>query len=119
MLKKLSFFVVIILSFSVFSFAQNGATVRGNVYDQANGQPIPFANVVLRGTTSGATTDPNGFFQISNVPIGTQSLVATFIGYDSMAVEVNLTEGGILYKSFYMTEAAKSLEILYLGFGIE
>jgi hypothetical protein len=112
MFKKITFTTILICLFSLCMFAQKGATVRGNVYDKANGQPIPFANVVLQGTTSGATTDPNGFFQISNVPVGTQSLVATFIGYDSIAVEVNLTEGGILYKSFYMTEAAKSLDVV-------
>jgi CarboxypepD_reg-like domain/TonB-dependent Receptor Plug Domain len=112
MLKKISSIIIILLCFSLITYAQKGATVRGNVYDQVNGQPIPFANIILRGTSVGATTDLNGFFQISNAPDGTQTLVATFIGYDSVALEVNLTEGGIIYKGIYMTEAAKSLDVV-------
>jgi CarboxypepD_reg-like domain/TonB-dependent Receptor Plug Domain len=112
MLKKISLTTVIFLCFALLSVAQKGATVRGNVYDQINGQPIPFANVILRGTSVGATTDPNGFFQISNAPEGTQTLVTTFIGYDSVVLEINLAEGGILYKGIYMTVAAKNLDVV-------
>jgi hypothetical protein len=112
MLKKITLTTVIFLCFALLSIAQKGATVRGNVYDQINGQPIPFANVILRGTSVGATTDPNGFFQISNAPEGVQTLVTTFIGYDSVVLEINLTEGGILYKGIYMSVAAKNLDVV-------
>jgi CarboxypepD_reg-like domain/TonB-dependent Receptor Plug Domain len=98
------------LAFNLVAFGQKAAIVRGNVYDKANGQPVPFANVILRGTSAGSTTDLNGFFQINNAPVGEQTLFVSFIGYDSIELKVAITEGGIVYKSFYLTEAAKSLE---------
>jgi CarboxypepD_reg-like domain/TonB-dependent Receptor Plug Domain len=104
---------IVTLAFTAFScmtFAQKAAIVRGNVYDKANGQPVPFANVILRGTSLGSTTDLNGFFQINNAPVGEQTLFVSFIGYDSVETKVAITEGGIVYKSFYLAEAAKNLE---------
>ncbi len=98
------------LAFNLVAFGQKAAIVRGNVYDKANGQPVPYANVILRGTGVGSTTDLNGFFQINNAPVGEQTLFVSFIGYDSIELKVAITEGGIVYKSFYLAEAAKSLE---------
>jgi hypothetical protein len=112
MFRKITFTIIALFCFTLISVAQKTTTVRGNVYDQANGQPIPFANIVIKGTTSGASSDLNGFFQISNAPLGPQTLVTTFIGYDSINLDITLTEGSILYKSFYMNEAPKSLDVV-------
>ena len=115
MLKRIIFLGIALNCFVFSLLAQKGATVRGNIYDETNGQPIPFANVILRGTSSGATTDGNGFFQISNAPVGTQNLVITFIGYDSIGLEINLAEGIIFYKSLYLKEAAKNLDVVEIS----
>ena len=113
MLKKNLTLLFILFNLTVF--AQKSAIVRGNIYDKANGHPIPYANVILKtndasGSTLGASTDLNGFYQINNVPVGSRTLAVTFIGYDSLEVKVEMTEGGIVYKSFYLSEAAKNLE---------
>ena len=108
MIQKILIFSLSLLCFT--AVAQKSAIIRGNVYDKANGQPIPFANVILRGSALGATSDMNGFFQISNAPVGNQTLFVTFVGYDSIETPVAVTEGGIFYKSLYLTEADKSLE---------
>jgi hypothetical protein len=102
---------LIVLLFSISLFAQK-TIVRGNVYDKANGQPIPYANIILRGTAIGATTDGNGFFQIPNAPVGSQTLFVSFIGFDSMLIDLNLMEGSIAYKSIYLSEASKSLDVV-------
>ena len=110
MLKKTLLLLFVTLSCALF--AQKTTIVRGNVYDKANGQPIPYANVLLRGTTLGATTDVQGFFQINNAPLGEQTLFVSFIGFDSLAVTLQLMEGNIAYKSFYISEAAKNLDVV-------
>ncbi len=96
-------------------FAQKNAIIRGNVYDKNGGQPVPFANVILRGSTLGATTDLNGFFQISNVKAGNYSLFVSFIGYDSLEQKISVSLGDIAYKSFYLTEAAQNLEAVEIS----
>ena len=110
MVKKI--FLALLTLVSISLSAQKTTIVRGNVYDKANGQPIPFANVLLRGTPLGATTDVQGFFQIPNVPIGTQTLFVSFVGYDSTSLELKITEGEIVYRSIYISEAATNLDVV-------
>ncbi|MFV0505809.1 MAG: carboxypeptidase-like regulatory domain-containing protein, partial [Bacteroidales bacterium] len=42
-------------------------TISGKVID-TNGQPIPGATIVIKGTTQGTLTDMDGKFTISNLP---------------------------------------------------
>ena len=114
MLKKAV--LLCLLTFTIAAvFAQKNAIIRGNVYDKNGGQPVPFANVILRGSTLGATTDLNGFFQISNVKAGNYSLFVSFIGYDSLEQKVSVSLGDIAYKSFYLTEMTQNLETVEIS----
>jgi len=88
--------------------AQTG-NVRGNVYDQETGEPIPFSNVLLQGTTFGANTDIEGFFTITNIPVGDYQLVGQYIGYDSTSVAITVTSGSNTYEALYMVEGGVEL----------
>jgi len=81
--------------------AQTGS-IRGNIYDKDTGEPIIYGNVILEGTDFGANTDLDGFFSFGNIPAGNYNLVATYLGYDSVAVQISLLEKAIVYKSIYM-----------------
>jgi outer membrane receptor for ferrienterochelin and colicin len=52
------------------------------------GEPVIGANVIVAGTTNGATTDIDGNFSISNVA-DNATLNVSFIGYTSQSVPVN------------------------------
>jgi hypothetical protein len=114
MLKKIILFCAFTFTLATV-FAQKNGIIRGNVYDKNGGQPVPFANVILRGSTQGATTDLNGFFQISNVKLGDYTLFVSFIGYDSVEQRVTVASGEIAYKSFYLTESSKNLEAVEIS----
>lgn len=102
---------LILLSLAVnLSFAQSGGTIRGNIYDEETGEPIIYGNILLEGTNYGANTDFDGFFSIGNLPAGNYILKATYIGYDSIVVEIPLKAGVIVYKSLYMKPSAVNLE---------
>ena len=62
-------------------------TVSGKVTSAEDGSPIPGANVVLKGTTTGAVTDIDGNYKIS-VPADGGTLVFSFIGMQTLEVEV-------------------------------
>ncbi|MDR2968342.1 MAG: TonB-dependent receptor, partial [Tannerellaceae bacterium] len=62
------------------AFAQTG-TVKGVVIDGKTGEMLAFATVMIAGTTTGAATDPDGFFIIPNVPAGTHTLAVSYLGY--------------------------------------
>jgi TonB-dependent starch-binding outer membrane protein SusC len=62
-------------------------TLRGKVTDQSTGQGLPGANVVVRGTTVGTTTDENGSYTIT-VPDNGATLVFSSVGFVTQEVQV-------------------------------
>ena len=68
------------------AFAQTGR-IAGTVTDGASGEPIPGVNVVIDGTTQGATTNVEGLYSIIGVRPGTYSLRASFVGYTPSVIE--------------------------------
>ncbi|HEX8330523.1 MAG TPA: TonB-dependent receptor [Hymenobacter sp.] len=65
-------------------------TVQGKVTDQ-QGVALPGATVVVKGTTNGTTTNPDGTFSLSVADEGAITLVVSYIGY--LAREVAVTDG--------------------------
>jgi hypothetical protein len=66
-------------------------TIRGTLFDDANGEAVPFANVVLDGTKYGCATDLSGFFLINKIPYGTYTLRVRFVGYEDYTQEVTVS----------------------------
>ncbi|MGD0340024.1 MAG: carboxypeptidase regulatory-like domain-containing protein [Bacteroidota bacterium] len=55
--------------------------IAGTVINKANGEPVPGANIVVAGTSLGASTDLNGHYTILYVPPGTYNVQVSFIGF--------------------------------------
>ena len=88
MLRNLLLTVGFLFAANLIVFSQSG-TLKGRILDQATGEPIPFANVVLEvgGTMSGgATSDFDGNYIIKPVQPGTYDLRATYVGYKTVLV---------------------------------
>lgn len=68
------------------AMAQTGA-ITGRIQTADKSKPIPGANVILMGANLGASTDPDGFYIITNVPPGAYHVQASFIGYIRTIVE--------------------------------
>lgn len=64
-------------------------TLTGIVRDKSTGEALPFATVIVKGTTIGATTNADGYFTVQKVPSDTSVLVAQYVGYDK--TEIYLT----------------------------
>lgn len=104
-----------VLFVSTALWAQNG-TVRGTVYDEANGDPVIFTNVYLEGTTRGTTTDINGFYNIPNVPLGNYTLVSTTIGYDTVKVEIKIEKNNqIVTENLFLSESKVELGVVQIS----
>lgn len=87
------FLFITFLALSQFVSAQGKGTLRGLLTDkEAGSDPLPFANVFIKGTTIGATTDFDGNYVIS-VPAGTHTVVFSFIGYKTIQKSFTITEG--------------------------
>ena len=81
-------------------------TVRGNVSDES-GNPIPAANVVVVGTTTGTTADFDGNFVLETSEVPPFELRVTAIGYSTATVQVTSNNQTL---SITMSEAQTFLE---------
>ena len=73
--------------------AQTGK-IAGTVQDASTGELLPGVNVVIDGTTQGAVTDLNGFYNILNVRPGNYAVRASFVGYSAQLIEgVSVSNG--------------------------
>ena len=114
-MKKILLLFLPIFLISIAAAAQKGGTVRGSVYDADSGEPIIFCTVVLKGTNIGTNTDENGFFSIGGVPAGSYQLYATYIGFDSVQVDITVREGGIVSQNLLMKENSVQLGTIELS----
>ncbi len=111
-MQRFKVLLILLLFFSLNqAFTQTG-TIRGNLYDKGNGNPISYANIYLEGTEIGVTTDDDGFFSLTNVVAGKYILVASFIGYETKKQEVELLSGQIKYIQLSLEAAGIGLAVV-------
>jgi outer membrane receptor protein involved in Fe transport len=87
--------LLIVLVFAVVNFvsAQERGTVQGSVTDkEMNNESLPFANVFVKGTSIGVTTDFDGNYTLS-LEEGSWVVVFSFVGYQTVEVPVEVVAG--------------------------
>lgn len=110
---KRIYFLFLLLITAGTSYSQNG-TIRGFVYDEADGEPIIFTNVYLKGTTHGSATDINGYFTISQVPPGEYTLLITYLGYDTLSESITLKPSELITRKYSLKKNSKTLGVVYI-----
>ena len=116
-LKLISFLMIILLGLSPsLSWGQgSGKTVKGTLIDATTKEALVGANVLIKGTTKGATADANGQYSI-NVSDDKAVLVFRFLGYDSQEIVV----GGRSTIDVSLQSNASSLEqVVVVGYGTQ
>ena len=81
-------------------------TIKGKVMDKDTKELLPGANVTIKGTSIGAASDLNGAYVIANVPPGTYTVQATYIGYVSKSVTVSMSNDSTIVQDFALEAAA-------------
>ena len=85
--------IVTFLLITVLGFAQTKGTITGTLTDKdLNNESLPFANVVLKGTTIGVTTDETGKYTIS-AEAGVYTIQFSFLGYETIEEKVEVKAG--------------------------
>lgn len=107
-MNKKAIVLLLLMVATAVSFAQN--TIKGFVYDNDSGEPVPFANVVLKGTNYGVATDINGFFSINKIPDGKYTLMLRYVGFEEYSEEVSLSGKQVISKRILLKEASKTLK---------
>jgi TonB-dependent starch-binding outer membrane protein SusC len=83
-MKKISLVLMMVLFAVGFALAQR--TISGTVTD-TKGESLIGASVLAKGTSTGTVTDVDGKYTLS-VPSGANTLVFTFVGYETMEVKL-------------------------------
>jgi len=84
-MKKL---IIAIVFISQLVGAQSKGTVTGILTDgEMNNEPLPFANVLIKGTSIGSSTDFDGKYSFSIAP-GKYTILFSFIGYETIEKQI-------------------------------
>jgi TonB-dependent receptor len=92
MKNKIHSLIIFLLLPLGFLSAQTG-TVAGSIIDGEFVEPMAFANVLVKGTTIGTTSDFDGKYQIDLEP-GTYTIVFSFVGYTTQEISDVVIKAG-------------------------
>lgn len=84
----------------------------GRVLDTNTGDPIPGANIIVMGRNMGTSTNVDGEFTISNIPVGLHTIEVRFIGYRTIERQINIEEGETLTLEFELSQMAVGMDEL-------
>lgn len=108
------FFVIFFWGFSSLK-AQGNDKVNGTVTDANTGQTLPGVNIAVKGTTVGTSSGSDGSYQVT-VPSLTDTLVFSFVGYQSQEVPIN-NRSTINVKM--ASQAIMGEEMVVVGYGTQ
>ena len=94
MKQVFSALLTLLLANSIGHAQENGSIVGLLSDKEANNAPLAFANVLVKGTTKGTTSDFDGLYKITEVAPGRYILVFSFLGYDTLEIPDVVVESG-------------------------
>ena len=107
-LIKIIFCITLLFSAGT-SFAQNSIAIE--VKDDS-GNALLGANIIVKGTTTGTTTDTNGFGRLDNLPQGIVVIEISYIGYDKEEIQLEFPEDKEKTISIVLEEGEELEEII-------
>jgi len=111
LINKQSIFICLLFFISISVYSQN--TITGIVSSADDDQPIPGANIIVKGTSIGASTDFDGLFKLENVS-PKDVLLISFMGYKPIEVTVgSQTQINIKLE----TDSQALDEVVVVGYG--
>lgn len=117
-LRSSALLVLFLLLLAPVAHAQTGQ-LTGTVTDSSSGDTLPGVNIVVEGTSQGASTGADGTYTIADLEPGTYTLSASFVGY------LTKTRSGVVVQAGETTQADFALaqesvgleEVVVVGYG--
>ncbi|GMN09855.1 TonB-dependent receptor [Croceitalea sp. MTPC9] len=84
-MKNILALLALLCSTTIFS--QQTGSIIGKLTDkELNNEPLAFANVLIKGTTTGTTSDFDGLYEISNLEPGVYTVQYSYLGYETVEI---------------------------------
>ena len=91
-MKSLFLTLIALISFNLY--AQETGAVSGLLTDKEfNNEPLAFANILIKDTAKGTTSDFDGNYLLENLEPGKYTIVYSFVGYKTVEVETIVEAG--------------------------
>lgn len=97
---------ILILFLLTYFSVKSQTFIDGRIYDSKTKDPISYANVYIKGTTVGATTNDSGYYQL-NLTHQYDSISAMFLGYLETTLPIKKTAKQQI--NFYLNESQSML----------
>lgn len=108
--------IALLLFVSFFTLnlqAQVVQTVRGSILDKESLSPLPGASVAVLENgqvIKSTTTDENGLYALTDIPVGRKQIIARFFGYIEFSQTIVLTSAKESILDIQLEESVESLE---------
>ncbi|WP_419212812.1 TonB-dependent receptor domain-containing protein [Maribacter sp. X9] len=80
------FTVCLLLTITILSAQEKGSIVGKLTDKEVNNEPLAFANVIIKGTTIGTTSDFDGLYEIASLDPGTYTIQVSYLGYETAEI---------------------------------
>ena len=111
-------FTLLFFSF-IFSSFFSQSKIIGKVIDEEFNETMPFANVLVKGTNNGVTTDFDGNYSV-NVQAGTYTLIFSFVGYKTKELtDIIVKENDVKEINVNLSSASVGLEEVVVSVSVQ
>lgn len=95
---------------------RNKNAIIGKITDVAfNNEPLAFANVYIKGTSKGVTSDIDGIYALENIKPGTYTLIYSFVGYETVEIpNVEVNPKKVTHINVPMGQSAAALDAVVI-----
>ena len=101
-------FAAMFITSPIQSQKRTDANIVGHVV--SNNEHVPFATIIIKGTTYGVNTDETGHYMFVNLPVGTHIIKAQAIGFKPLEKEITIQSGETKEVNFILEEDILDLE---------
>ncbi|MCW8810695.1 MAG: TonB-dependent receptor [Ignavibacteriaceae bacterium] len=106
--------VMLMLLGTAALFAQNdepNGSIEGKVLDLETKTPLIGVNIYIKSTQTGTTTDLDGNYKMSNVPVGLINVAFSYIGYETVTkTDINVKPDRTVFLNVDMKSSAVKLQ---------
>jgi len=114
MFARLCHLLILILLLQINVYGQNVHAIRGIVKNE-KGEGLPYASVLIAGSTRGTQTDGSGKFVLNNITAGNYQLIISIIGYDRIARPIVLKDQDV-YQEYILKLSKINLKEVVISF---